>query len=100
MHRLKYWILWLLLWQVASCTAGSAVLCGPTAVDATVGPAVKSAGIIVNDQRAPGDRAFGPSLHAYIYNGDFIGFTKQINALSRHENFPSLLGALQAGDDR
>lgn len=40
------------------------------------------------------------SLHHYVYNGDFESFRQQLTILSRHENFPRLLGALQASDDR
>jgi len=39
------------------------------------------------------------SLHHYVYHGDFQGFREQLTILSLHENFPRLLGALQASDD-
>lgn len=40
------------------------------------------------------------SLHTLVYAGDFVGFRALLAVLSRNENFPHLLTALQSNDER
>lgn len=97
----KYWILWLLLWQVASCSAKD-LHCGPASSEAAAGSASNTARFKPNAEDMLHDpfAALEPSLHSYIYSGDFVGFSHHLRLLAQHETFPSLLGAIQAGDDR
>lgn len=97
----RYWILWLLLWQVASSSAKD-FHCGPASSEVAPGSIAHAVRLKLNTEDAPQEahEVLEPSLHSHIYSGDFNGFTKHLKRLSQHENFPSLLGAIQAGDDR